>query len=146
MSIEPALKNCVSITSQNNSIRSRSVEEHKAFLDELHEASNVPPASLWILPMRDIPRFKRLAEIDGLHASIVAIASPSPEGTARNGWLVVGGDKRVVQLFKAEMEGRRKGSGSAERRGQKGSGPILQAVVGGAVVGALAIFVALAFS
>jgi hypothetical protein len=133
-------------TSQIRTIRSRNVDGHKTFLDELHELSTEPPASVWTLPMRDIPRFKRLAENAGLHASAVAIGNQITEGSPHSGWLVLGGEERVVLLLKAELEGGRKGCGSVEQHGQKGSGSSLRAVVGGAVLGAISVFVALAFS
>jgi hypothetical protein len=121
-------------------VRSLSVEEREAFLADLHEASKVPPACVYVFPMRDIPRIKRSAEKAGFHACVVNVSGPIADKIATDGWLILGREKQAVQLLKAEVECRRKGDHADERRGQKVAGTMLRAVAGGAVVGAVVTF------
>ena len=109
--------------------RTASTDERDAFLMELSEISK-PPATVYLLPMADIPDIRKSAEKIGFYSCVV-----SAGGKSGNGWLILGCDPQAVLTLQQQLQ---------VKKGKQGSK--LKAAAGGAVVGAVATWTGLAFS
>ncbi|KAI0068556.1 hypothetical protein BV25DRAFT_1866549 [Artomyces pyxidatus] len=111
--------------------RSMSIEERAAFLNGLAEISRSPPATVYTVPLPELPSIQRSATRLGFHTRVV---TPEKGSKETNGLLVIGTDVHAVEKLFDKLT----------REVQGGSG--LRSAAGGAVVGAVATFTGLAFA
>ncbi|EIM85703.1 uncharacterized protein STEHIDRAFT_158326 [Stereum hirsutum FP-91666 SS1] len=122
-------------TPQNSQrlIRSLSVEERAAFLDGLAEISRAPPATVYIVPLVDIPIMQASARKVGFCTRAVPPIEGSKEDEAL---FIIGRDEAAVERLRTEL---------AKDVKKKGRVSAVQ-LAGGAMMGAVATFGTLAFS
>ena len=114
--------------------QSMSVEERRAFLDGLAEISKAPPATVYTLPVDDLAPIQQSASKLGFHTRALLLSSKSED---EDGLLIVGKDTSAVDAVYERLS----------RDVKKGAGlRAINAVAGGAVVGAVVTFTGLAFS
>jgi hypothetical protein len=121
-------------------VRSSSVEEREAFLAELSSSTSAPPATVYALPMSDIPAIKKSAEKIGFHSRVVESRTNNQDG-----WLILGHDLSAVTTLQKELEANRD-AGGQPNAGNKNQESKLKVAAGGVVVGAVATWTGLAFS
>lgn len=122
-------------TPQNSQrlIRSLSVEERAAFLDGLAEISRAPPATVYIVPLVDIPIMQASARKVGFCTRAVPPIEGSKEDEAL---FIIGRDDAAVERLRGEL---------AKDVKKKGRVSAVQ-LASGAMMGAVATFGTLAFS
>lgn len=108
--------------------RSMSVEERHTFLNNLAATSQAPPATVFVLPIAEIPAEQQSAMKLGFYCRSVVLMNGL-------GWLIIGMDQQAVEGLFASVQGTAKGI----------SGGALRAAAGGAVAGAVATWTGLAF-
>jgi hypothetical protein len=128
----------VSAASQDSSasshelLRSLSLEQRHAFLNDLVTTSKAPPANVFVLPMEEIPAVQQLATKLGFHCRVHDLENG-------DGWLIIGMDGQAVESLFVGVEG-----GTKERK--IASGGAFKAVVGGAIAGGVATWTGLAYA
>jgi hypothetical protein len=113
-------------------LRQLSVEERHAFLNDLVETSKAPPATVFVLPVEDIPEVRQCAIGLGFHCRVHDLENG-------DGWLIIGMDKQAVEGLFAGVDGGVKEKANLARGGFK-------AAVGGAIVGSVATWTGLAYA
>ena len=115
-------------------IRSMSIDERNAFLDGLADISKAPPVMVYQVPMADVAAIARSAAKLGFHTRVV-----EPRGLDEvDGLMIIAKDDAVVEKLFATL--------GQDVKQQGGGIRAINAVAGGAVVGAVATFTGLAFS
>lgn len=125
-----------SATSHPPLVRSMSVEERHDYLTHLTTTARFAPASVFVLPIDEIPGEQRAAHKLGFYARAVDVADGQGLG-----WLIIGMEEQAVQDLYLKLTGTIHGGVKANGEGGKGL-----AVVGGAVAGAVITFTGLAYS
>ena len=114
--------------------QSMSVEERRVFLDGLAEISKAPPATVYTLPVGDLALIQQSASKLGFHTRALLLSKKSED---EDGLLIIGKDSSAVDVVYERLS----------RDMKKGAGVrAINAVAGGAVVGAVVTFTGLAFS
>lgn len=114
-------------------IRSLSMEERSAFLDGLAEISKAPPATVYIVPMADLPMLQASAKKVGFCTRAVPPVNGSEED---DGLFIIGRDDTAVERLHGEL--------SKDLKKKRRISAVQLA--GGAMMGAVATFGTLAFS
>lgn len=117
--------------SEKKLMRSMSVEERHAFLNDLVTTSKAPPATVFVLPMDEIPAARQSATKLGFYCRVHDLENGE-------GWLIIGMDAQAVEDLFDGMEG-----GTKETKKTSGG---LRAVVGGAIAGGVATWTGLAYA
>lgn len=120
-----------SSASSNHLVRSMSLEERHAFLNDLVKSSKAPPASVFVLPVDEIPEMRKSAIERGFHCRVHDLKNG-------DGWLIVGMDRQAVEDLFVGVEG-----GGKEK---DASGGGFRAAVGGAIFGSVATWTSLAYT
>jgi hypothetical protein len=120
-----------SSASSNHLMRSMSLEERHVFLNNLAETSKAPPATVFVLPLDEIPEVQQAATKLGFHCRVYDLENGE-------GWLIMGMDRQAVNGLFVGVEG-----GDKE---EKNAGSVFRAAVGGAIAGTMATWTGLAFA
>jgi hypothetical protein len=118
--------------SSHHLMRSMSLEEREAFLNDLVQTCKAPPASVFVLPMDEILGAKQSAIKRGFHCHVHDLENG-------DGWLIIGMDSQAVESLFEGIEGR------AEDR-MNGGGGGFKAAMGGAIAGSVATWTTLAYA
>jgi len=111
--------------------RSMSIDERAAFLEGLVEVSRGPPATVYTIPVHELPRIAESSVKLGFHTGTVLPTTGSGEG----GLLILGRDLGAVQDLFAKLSQ----DGAPQQSG-------VRAMASGAVAGAVATFAGLALA
>jgi len=117
--------------SSKHVMRSMSMEEREAFLNELVQSSKVLPATVFVLPIDEIPEAQKSATERGFYCRVHDLENG-------DGWLIIGMDGQAVDALLVGVEG------DAKDKSDAGGG--FRAVVGGVIVGSMATWTGLAYS
>lgn len=120
-----------SSASSNHLMRSMSLEERHVFLNNLVETSKAPPATVFVLPLDEIPAVQQAATKLGFYCRVYDLENGE-------GWLIIGMDRQAVDGLFVGVE-----SGDKE---EKKTGSVFRAAVGGAIAGSMAAWTGLAFA
>ena len=129
---EPAAPQ-TSSASCNQLMRSMSREERDIFLNDLVQTSKASPASVFVLPMEEIPKERQSATSLGFHCRVHDLENG-------DGWLIIGMDRQAVEALFIGVEGGVK----EQTKPARGGG--FKAAVGGAFVGSVATWTTLAYA
>jgi len=120
-----------SSASSNHLMRSMSLEERHAFLNDLVESSKAPPATVFVLPMDEIPEMRKSATERGFHCRVHDLENG-------DGWLILGMDGQAVDNLFAGVKG------GVKEKDVSGGG--FRAAVGGVIIGSVATWTGLAYT
>ena len=115
--------------SANKLMRSMSLEEREKYLNNLATTSKAPPATVFVLPMDEIPQQQRHATELGFHCRVHDLENGE-------GWFIVGMDGQAVEDLFAGVE--------AEKNASGGEG--FGSAVRGAIAGSVGTWMVLAYA
>jgi hypothetical protein len=129
---EESIASQASCASSTHLMRSMSLEERQAFLNQLAETSKAPPPSVFVLFMDEIPALQQTASKLGFHCRVHDLENGE-------GWLIIGMDRQAVENLFVGVKG-----GVKEEKNNTGG--VFRAAVGGAFAGSVATWTTLAYA